>query len=292
MASRSVTLAKSKYRAWPIGTNPIESTVRVGPAAIRPQPRIVPVFRGRGWLVGLQQAALRSDAYLVPLRWFLGIGWLRSAVEKLIDPAWYSGDALRDFLGNVTSGAVVFPAFETLLQTVVEPAAPLVSWLVVALQLACGTGILLGRSTNAALLTGIGMNLAFMMAGVPNPSAFYVLIQLVLFNSDAGAIIGFDGRASAPERSLLVAARAEHRSPNHKDRWWLGGLVGALLVMSSYAFAHGTDFTPGGSVKDPALVLGMVTGLGGLMCLISLMRPAATFEVNLTERLAKLEIRR
>lgn len=285
-------MAKSRYGPWPIGANAIESTVRVGPTAIRPQPRSAPDFRGRGWLVGLQQETLRSNAYLVPLRWFLGIGWLRAAVEKLIDPAWYSGDALRDFLGNVTSRAVVFPTFETLLQTVIEPAAPLVSWLLMALQLACGIGILQGRSTNAALLTGIGMNLAFMMAGVPNPSAFYVLIQLVLFNADAGAIIGFDGRASAPDRSLLIAARAEHRGPNHKDRWWLGGVVGALLVISTYAFAHGTDFTPEGSVKDPALVLGMVTGLGGLMCLISLMRPTAAFAVNLTERLAKLQNRR
>ena len=285
-------MAKSRYGAWPIGASAIESTVRVGPTAIRLQPRSAPDFRGRGWLVGLQQEALRSDAYLVPLRWFLGIGWLRAAVEKLIDPAWYSGDVLRDFLGNATSGAVVFPAFETVLQTVIEPAAPLVSWLLVALQLACGMGILLGSLTNAALLTGIGMNLAFMMAGVPNPSAFYVLIQLVLFNADAGAIIGFDGRALAPDRSLPIAAQGEHRRPNHKDRWWLGGLVGALLVMSTYAFAHGTDFTPAGSVKDPALVLGMVTGLGALMCLISLMRPAPTFELNLSERLAKLENRR
>jgi drug/metabolite transporter (DMT)-like permease len=114
-------------------------------------------------------------------------------------------------------------------------------------------------------------------------------MQFLLFNADAGAIMGFDGRVVARERSLLVAARAEHRAPNRRDRWWLGGLSGALFVISIYAFAHGTDFTPAGSVTDPALVLGVVTALSGLMLLISSLRPTTTIMLDLSDRLANLE---
>jgi len=32
----------------------------------------------------------------------------------------------------------------------------------------------------------------FLLAGAPNPSAFYVVIQVVLFLSNTGAILGFD----------------------------------------------------------------------------------------------------
>jgi len=242
------------------------------------------------WLASLRRDSLRANAYLVPIRWFIGIGWLRSAFEKLFDPAWHDGDVLRQFLATEGGrGAAAFPELGQLIQSVIEPSAPLVSGLVLALQLVCGAGILVGTFTNAALLIGIGMNVAFMVAGAPNPSAFYVLIQFVLFSANAGAIMGFDGRPTAKRRSPLVAARAEQRDPNRTDRWSLGALVGLLFVISLYSFAHGNDFSPAGSVTDPALVLGLVTALAGAMLFIVVVRPGTTMVVDLSERLAKLE---
>lgn len=246
-----------------------------------------PVF----WLDKVRREALRADAYLVPIRWFIGIGWLRSAAEKLFDPAWHDGDVLRDFLGaQAMQGLAAFPEFGTFLQTVVEPSAPLVSGLVLALQLICGAGILVGTFTNAALLIGMGMNLAFMLAGVPNPSAFYLLIQSVLFAANAGAIMGFDGRMLARERSLLIAARSADRVPRRMDRWCLGMLSGLLVVISIYSLAHGTDFSAAGAVSDPALVLGLVTALAGLLMFVTSLRPYTTLVVDLSERLANRQL--
>lgn len=283
-------MAKSTHGTWANSARATESNSQAGHRVAPLKPLSFGDIRRITWL-GLQHEARRANAYLVPLRWFIGIGWLRATAEKLVDPAWHNGEALRVFIETFTR-PTAFPEFETVLRTVVEPAAPLVSWLVVALQLYCGAGILLGRSTNAALLTGIGMNLTFMLAGVPNPSAFYILIQLILFTGGAGAIMGFDGRASAPDRSLLIAARAGHGSPNPTDRWWLGGLASALLVISAYAFAHGTNFSPAGSVEDPALVLGTVAGLGGLIFFVSALRLTTTLELDLSGRLANLDATR
>ena len=39
----------------------------------------------------------QEGAYLLPLRIFIGIGWLRAATEKLIEPDWYDGTALKAF---------------------------------------------------------------------------------------------------------------------------------------------------------------------------------------------------
>ena len=248
-------------------------------------PQALATYRRRSWK-SLQREAFLANAYLVPLRWFIGIGWLRAAVEKIVEPTWHNGDALRAFIEDMGRIAT-FPAFETFLDVFVQPAAPLVAWLVVVLQLFCGVGILLGRSTNAALLTGIGLNLTFILAGVPNPSAFYILIQLVLFSAGAGAILGFDGRAAAPDRSLLIAAPALHRAPNPNDRWWLTATAVVLLLISAYAIAHGSDFSPEGSVEDPALVLGTVAALGGLTFLISVMRLSNRMELDLSDRLER-----
>jgi len=272
-------LAKTKYEPWANWTEVTRVSVR--PRQRVPTGRLFD-FRAliRTTFRSLQREARRPTAYLVPLRWFIGIGWLRASAEKLVDPTWHNGAALRVFVENVARPGA-FPEFETFLHSVVEPAAPVIAWLVLALQLYCGAGILLGRSTNAALLTGIGLNLTFMLAGVPNPSAFYVLIQLILFSGGAGAIFGFDGRAAAPDRSLLIAARADQTSSRRDDRTWLGGLASLLLAISLYAFGNGRDFSPAGSISDPALVLGTVAALGGLIFSISALRLPTKFELDL-----------
>ena len=282
-SARRVNLANTTHGTWANWTRDTETSVRVGQKVTTPQPLNLRALGRRSWL-GFQRAARRPNAYLVPLRWFIGIGWLRATAEKLVDPSWHNGEAIRAFVGSVNR-AGVFPEFETFLHSVVVPAAPLVAWLVIALQLYCGAGILLGRSTNAALLTGIGLNLTFMLGGVPNPSAFYVLIQLVLFCAGAGAIMGFDGRVAAPNRSLLVAARSDNKTSHASDRWWLGGLASVLLTISAYSFAHGRDFSPAGSVGDPALVLGTVAALGGLIFFISALRLPTAFELDLSDEL-------
>ena len=59
-------------------------------------------------------------------------------------------------------------------------------------QLLTGIAIGLGLFTNLALLGGLFMNLNFLLIGRVNPSAFYIVIQTVLFVGDAGMILGLD----------------------------------------------------------------------------------------------------
>ena len=277
-STRRIRLIKSTNGTW--ANKAIATSSRPRPSRkVNPvTPRALHELRQRSWLT-LQQEAFQTNAFLVPLRIFIGIGWLRAALEKIVEPSWHNGEALQAFIGGTTR-IRTFPAFETFLDGVIGPGAALVAWLVIGLQLYCGAGILLGRATNAALLTGIGLNLTFIFAGVPNPSAFYILIQLVLFVAGVGAILGFDGRASAPDRSLMIAAPALQRASNPNDRWWLGATSALLFLISVYAVTHGTDFSPSGSVDDPALVLGTVAALGGLTFLITVIRLNTQIELD------------
>lgn len=231
-----------------------------------------PVFAGRraSVLTRLRLEARRPGAYLVPLRIFIGLGWLRAAAEKLVDPSWMSGVAVETFWGaQIGVGAVVFPTFETIGAAVIDRAAPTVAWVVLVLQIACGIAILLGAYTNAALLAGMGMNIVFMLAGRPTPSVFYFLIQVVLFVAGAGAILGFDSRQRGRARSILRVSSQRHGGRG--DRWWLAAIAGLLTAISIYAFLHATNMSPGGSVRDPAVVLGVATGLGALSFLIAVL---------------------
>ncbi len=36
----------------------------------------------------------KEGAYLLPLRLFIGMGWIRASAEKIVDPDWYGGMAL------------------------------------------------------------------------------------------------------------------------------------------------------------------------------------------------------
>ncbi len=74
-------------------------------------------------------------------------------------------------------------------------------------QLLVGAAILLGLFTNAALLGGLFMNLNFILAGAPNPSAFYFVIQVALFIGGTGAIIGLDQLLGRRIRTPLFVPR-------------------------------------------------------------------------------------
>lgn len=70
------------------------------------------------------------------------------------------------------------------------PAAPLLAWLVLVGQLLAGLGILLGSVTSGELLSGLFMNLDFLLAGVANPSAFSLVIQAALPDARGGTLAG------------------------------------------------------------------------------------------------------
>lgn len=210
-------------------------------------------------------------AFMFPLRLFIGIGWLRAFAEKVISPDWFDGQAVVAFLdAQVARDAVSFPLYEQLIQSVLRPGTRWVGWIVMPLQLVVGLGIITGTYTNLALLIGSAMNANFIMAGQINPSAFYIVIQTVLFVTGAGAILGSDGkRARRPEGipSILLVAHPDLRRTSNADQVAVGALAGVAGALSWFGFAHATDWSPSG-VGDPALVLGTVMGVGALSLII------------------------
>ena len=206
-------------------------------------------------------------AFLFPLRIFIGIGWLRAFAEKALDTEWFNGAAVGAFLDSqVAGGAVVFPLYRQLIGAFLRPGSRWVGLVVVALQLLVGLGILLGTYANLALLVGAAMNANFMLAGQISPSAFYIVIQTVLFVTGAGAILGVDGRRArraGRASSILLVAHPYMRRSSNRDRRAVVGLAAVAAALSWYGFVHASDVSPSG-IFDPALVFGTVMALGAL----------------------------
>lgn len=249
------------------------------------QPTATPTTRRQRPLLRqhlLQQ--LRADLHserivLLPVRLFIGLGWLRAGVEKLVDPGWLDGSSLAAFLhGQLASGQVVFPVYEQLISSAFLPHVQLLSWIVLFGQLLAGLAIMAGFLTNAALLGGLFMNLNFLLAGVPNPSAFYLVIQLALLLAHSGAVFGVDAWLGRSHRLGWLAARPPELPAKARHAPWPALLLLLLCAASAAGAASAiTDFSPAGSVQDPAMILtilsSMAAGWAGLSVLRSLLAP-------------------
>ena len=128
-------------------------------------------------------AAVRSRVLAIPswvlvVEIFIGAGWLRACAEKVLSADWWRGESLAAFLVETEAGRV--PWFGLVTDLVVAPNLVAVSVGVMALQLAVGAALLVGRYRVPALLVGMTMNVAFVLAGAVTPSAFYLLAQLAV----------------------------------------------------------------------------------------------------------------
>lgn len=212
-------------------------------------------------LHALVLAEFRKDrAYLVPLRLFIGLGWLRAAVEKVLDPTWYDGVALSSFLAQQLAWSQeAFPLYGTLMERVLAPAAAPIGILVIVLQLAIGLAIVVGYRTGPALLIGLGLNVNFVLAGVPDPSAFYIVIQLVLFAGGAGRVLGLDGLRMSADDALALTAGPSSRRVGDRRRLYTGVAFACVVFAAAVAPAV-TSLSPATVVEDPAMIL-VVSGL-------------------------------
>jgi len=253
----------------PLATRPVDSVIDL---------RATQRAKVEAWHLVLFHWLLREihqpAAFLFPLRIFIGVGWMRSFAEKFTDPAWLGGRAVGNFLGDQTvNGAVPIPQYDWLIDAVLSPAGPVIGWLVMLLQLVIGLAIISGTDTNLAFLIGIVMNVNFMLAGEINPSAFYIVIQTVLFVMGAGGVIGFDSvlAKQRPTPSLLIVARPDPRETSERDRTAIDVLALLAGLMSWLGFAHVNDFSPTG-ITDPGLVLGTVMAVTTFSLLILRLR--------------------
>ena len=218
-------------------------------------------------LQALRAEIAQDRIVLLPLRLFIGIGWLRACLEKALDPAWWNGHALSAWLTHHLA-ASPYPAYAALMAHLFRPHALGLGLLVMALQLLVGLGIFTGAYTRPALLAGIVLNLNFVAAGAPTPSAFYLVIQLVLLTGGAGLVFGLDRlRARRRQRALTFTP-----SP-----YTLPGMVVLLLPLTALgglSLRYARNFSVGGSVGDPAILLAVTAFFAAGCLLIGVLRAA------------------
>lgn len=174
---------------------------------------------------------------MLPLRLFLATGWLRAGIEKVIEPTWWSGESLAVFLDEQRPS--MLPFFRGFSDGLVSPYSGAVAWLVVEAQIAIGLCLLLGRYTRLALWAGVVLNVTFVMAGRVNPSAFYLVMEMVLLFA-----------LSRPVPTRVAIRRAA---------LWCVPAVAAL------PFARTID--PAEVIDDPALMLSFVSGVAAITTL-------------------------
>lgn len=216
----------------------------------------------------LHKEILRENVEFTILRVFIGTGWIRAFFEKWGQPDWINGEKIRLFLETkLEQKLVAFPFYERLISDFFLAHAGLLAWIVMVGQLLCGIAITLGVFTNIALLMGIFMNLNFILAGAPNPSAFYVIIQLILRAGNAGAILGMDEWISKKIRNVWWVSQ-EHLQGSFSQRSMRGywALAILLLSFSCYSFLFVRDFSPEGSVHDPAMIMAILSLFAAATC--------------------------
>ena len=203
----------------------------------------------------------------MPLRLFIGVGWLRSFLDKVGNGAWWDGREITSFLNQqIADGQVVFPVYEGLINNLLRPGASWVGVLVMLIEFTIGLAILTGTYTNLALVIGAGLSVNFMLAGRITPAVFYLAIQTLLFVSGVGAVFGVDGklssRAGGPPGIALVA-RLPGRGPIKNDVSDVVVLAIVAFGLSTLGFVHASNFGPRG-VEDPGVVLGVVCAMSAL----------------------------
>jgi len=142
--------------------------------------------------------------------------------------------ALPRFLGVDTSQAVRI--YEPFLSHVVEPFAVVVAAIVCVAELATATLLALNRRVLSTLLVATFLNVHFMLAGVVNPSMFYLVIAMVI------VLWWLDKGASAATRRPIARRAA---------------LAAAVATLGLAPFV--TTVHPAQVIKDPAIVLFAIT---------------------------------
>lgn len=215
----------------------------------------------------------RDSAYLIPLRLFIGVGWVRAGLEKWIDAGWHDGSSLLAFFQEqISGGQVTFPFYQALMQGPFATRLQALSWVIMLGQMLVGIALLAGFFTNFALLCGMFMNFNFIFAGEINPSAFYIVIQMALFIGSTGAIIGIDQLlARRVPFCFLVAQPPGSSNCLRVERATFSAMALLALVAALVAFPYIRDFGPH-SVEDPAMVLLVISTVIGLSAAIMLLR--------------------
>ena len=219
-------------------------------------------------------AQRRVALLLLPLRLWVGIGWLRAGLEKVVQPEWFDGTALTQFVQQqADAGTAPWLISIDLLARLVERAAAPLGLVVVCAQIAIGLCLLTGTLTNLALLTAIAINVNLILAGIAAPNHFLIVIEVVLLAGGAGAAYGLDRWLSRVLRTSLLTG---HRGMVDGVELPRGALV--LLAVAACGLAAaavpriGSVLSEGG-MNDPGFTL-VALGVVIALLAVALTRPA------------------
>ena len=195
-----------------------------------------------------------QPAWAVLTEVFIGLGWLRAGVSKVIDPSWQSGNYLTGFLIDHQDDTVGW--YSPFVDTFVSGNTQTVSAIVLVMQFVVAASLLTGQVRSIGLGLGIGMNLHFLAAGSVDPSAFYLLAQIAL-------VFLLLDRWPAHERRVLLPSVAS------------AGLATAALNLPFVRTVH-----PAEVIRDPAIMFATLGSLVCLACIVSLADSAEPAESN------------
>jgi thiosulfate dehydrogenase [quinone] large subunit len=179
---------------------------------------------------------------VAPIRIFLAVGWLRATAEKAVDAEWWRGRGVTQFL--TTERALALPFVRPLMDGVFRTGAPAIAQLVLLGELAAGLAIASGRCLRLGLRVAVVLNVAFVLCGRVNPSAFYLVMEIALLFAFSEGAIG--GTATTPSRRATFV--------------WAAVATAAGVAMMPFI----VTLRPAEVIDDPAAMLaflGLVVGL-------------------------------
>lgn len=217
------------------------------------------------WLL---QETQKHEAILLPLRLFIGLGWVRSSVEKIVEPDWHNGIALNQFFAErIAASDVAFPFYQSLMEGAFSTYAPFLGKLIMVGEFYCGLAILFGLLTRTALVAGLFMNFNFILAGSVSPSAFYIVIQSILLPSAVGRVFGLDSLFYNSPNLRYSMSQPVQAFARIKRILCLGGsLLSGLLALRIIPYI--SSFDPAHSIEDPVMLLSILFSLQSLLLLI------------------------
>lgn len=116
-----------------------------------------------------------TPAWVVFIRLFIGLGWLRAVAEKAVEPAWRDGTEIIAFVDGYSVWTLGW--YRPFVDHVVAPNTEVLVAVLIFAQLFAAITLLSGRLLGYGVAVGILMNLNFLVAGSVDPNVFYLLSQ-------------------------------------------------------------------------------------------------------------------
>jgi hypothetical protein len=179
-------------------------------------------------------------SWVVLTQLFIGLGWLRAVAEKVIEPGWWTGHVIDDFVVDHQHATLGW--YQPFVEGVVTPAAPVIALAVVLGQLVAAISLTTGKRLLLGLSVGMFLNLNFLAAGAVTPSAFYLLAQ--------GAIALW----MAELKPSAAATRA------------LGAVAATAIFLAAASLPFVSTVHPHDVIEDPAVMFAFGGSLAAAAC--------------------------